>query len=217
MAAYGQSRSMYLSSDTFYRRCPLALGSLHACSILRKIRILIALAGSVPLSGYPLEMTLHAMQPLLTDQQCSEDASGIVQYLLEHGLDWLTSRLSFVCGFTVSTLISLQRFVGPSQPNGSLESANQSSSRETQDLRDWMFSTWCLRHISRVQERQPDDKRITPFQSMVQAAYEAGSLANSMEATPESRLIETLLEDQRGGTKLMSEPAQKLVFGLALF
>ncbi|KAI9827762.1 MAG: Serine/threonine-protein kinase tel1 [Thelocarpon impressellum] len=50
-----------------------ALGSLHACSVIRRVRILVSIAGDSILRDYPLEMLLHSLRPFLTDPQCAED------------------------------------------------------------------------------------------------------------------------------------------------
>ncbi|KAK6581544.1 hypothetical protein PZA11_006235 [Diplocarpon coronariae] len=55
-----------------------ALGSLHACTVLRKLRILIALAGKTATEGYPLEMLLQSMRTFIADPECAEDAIGII-------------------------------------------------------------------------------------------------------------------------------------------
>ncbi|OOO05374.1 Telomere-length maintenance and DNA damage repair [Aspergillus oryzae] len=88
-----------------------ALGSFHACSVIRKIRVLLCVAGSVMLRDYPFEMTLHAMLPFLVDIYCSEDALGIFWYLLEAGQPYLAETPGLMAGVAVSTLLSLKKFL----------------------------------------------------------------------------------------------------------
>ncbi|KAE8148149.1 Serine/threonine-protein kinase tel1 [Aspergillus avenaceus] len=88
-----------------------ALGSLHACSVIQKIRILICVAGPVMLRDYPFEMVMHAMRPFLTDVNCSEDALGIFWYMLEEGRPYLAEDPGLMAGIGVSTLLSLRNFL----------------------------------------------------------------------------------------------------------
>ncbi|KOS19771.1 Serine/threonine-protein kinase TEL1 [Escovopsis weberi] len=70
-----------------------ALGSLHACSVVRKLRILISLAGTVALESYCLEMLLHSIRSFIVDIECADDALGITQYLLDGGRRYLTQPI----------------------------------------------------------------------------------------------------------------------------
>ena len=84
-----------------------ALGPLHACSVLRKIKIIVSLGRANATTGYPLEMLLHNIRPYLTIFQCSEDAIGIYWYLLEQGKPYLSSQPSLLSGLTVSLFSAL--------------------------------------------------------------------------------------------------------------
>ncbi|KAI7373313.1 hypothetical protein KC328_g16693, partial [Hortaea werneckii] len=44
-----------------------ALGPLHRCALLRKLRVLVACSGSIAFSGAPLELLLHSLAPFLGD------------------------------------------------------------------------------------------------------------------------------------------------------
>ncbi|PYH43840.1 DNA-binding protein kinase TEL1 [Aspergillus saccharolyticus JOP 1030-1] len=95
-----------------------ALGSLHACSVIRKMRILISIAGSVMLRDYPFEMIVHALRPYLVDIFCAEDALGIFWYMLDAGKGYLSDCPGLMAGIAVTTMLSLRRFVAspPTDP-----------------------------------------------------------------------------------------------------
>ncbi len=62
-----------------------ALGQLHACSVVRKLRVLVCLAGPQATTSYGLEMLLHSIRPFLQDAECADDALGLTRYLITHG------------------------------------------------------------------------------------------------------------------------------------
>ncbi|KAL4891289.1 hypothetical protein BDV59DRAFT_182996 [Aspergillus ambiguus] len=114
-----------------------ALGSLHACGVIRKIRILVCVAGPVMLGDYPLEMILHALQPFLIDIYCSEDALGIFWYLLEASKDYLTENPGLMAGVAVSTLLSLGKFLASPAADKKVDSQFKSVSKKARDFLQW--------------------------------------------------------------------------------
>ena len=88
-----------------------ALGPLYACSVLRKVRVLICLAGPHAWNAYPLEMLLHSIRPYIVDTECADDALGMSQFLLEQGYAALSKSPSFVAGYALTTLASLRVFL----------------------------------------------------------------------------------------------------------
>ena len=99
-----------------------ALGSLHACSVLLTIRVLVALAGQEVLQGYALEMLLQALQPYLIQFYSAEDALGLFWYLLDQGRRYLERELSFISGIALTTLLSLSAFLAVPQDSTTQQS-----------------------------------------------------------------------------------------------
>lgn len=188
-----------------------ALGSLHACSVVRKIRILVALSGAAAFSGYPLEMTLHALRPLFTDKQCAEDAIGIAQFLFSNGIPHLKSHVSFVSGILVSTLISLRKFAGSSQESTTQESQHRATMDKAQHFRKWLVDSWMPEYANQFGK---NDSKLQSCIILVTATAKAGRAATSMVACDESNAVLRLLKDRRAGFRLLQKPAWDLAFDL---
>ena len=186
-----------------------ALGSLHTCSILRRVRIMVCLASSTTLEGYPLEMLLHALRPYLTDPQCADDTLGIVQYLFENSKLFLVQDPSFVAGISLSILTSLRAF---------MSSVQDSTTHESQHLatmsRASAFHTWFGDYLEAYNSPQLVDTSTRAFKVMVSAARNVRSIGNSIRGTSESDLLQELLEDSASGRNLLNTPTQELMFSL---
>jgi ataxia telangiectasia mutated family protein len=187
-----------------------ALGSLHACSIIRKIRVLVGLAGSIALDGYPLQMALQSLRPFLTDSQCAEDTLGIVQYLFEHGKSFLSSQLSFVTGIGLSILISIRVFLGSTQESTTQESQYHATMDKAKSFHSW-FMVYLESYSASVQGSK---SHLKAFSSIVRAASQTRIEGNASIGTAESRLLLELLEDERSGRALLSAPSREIAFNL---
>jgi serine-protein kinase ATM len=194
-----------------------ALGSLHACTMIRKIRVLIGIAGNIPLDGYPLQMSLHALRPFLADSHCSEDTLGVVQYLLHHGRSSLVMHFSFMAGIGLSILMSLRAFLASSQASTTQESQFRASMSKAQAFHAW-FSNYLEEY--QIEAKGADlqsknrESQFEFFRVIMRAAGGVRSNGNSIKGTAESRLLMALLEDDRRERKLLSEPAHAQAFSL---
>ena len=186
-----------------------ALGSLHACSVLRRLRILICMAGPIALATYPLEMTLHSLRPFLTDQQCSDDTVGIFQYLLSGGLSYLREMPSFLTGIAVSTLISTKAFLGSTQESTTQESEHQATMSKAQS-----FHTWFANYSNRYSSTQLAGDAERSFQAIVKASRNVQARGNARKGTYESDLLIELFEDECSGRNLLNRPSRDLILGL---
>lgn len=185
-----------------------ALGSLHACAVVRKIRLLVCLAGNQALKGYALEMVIHGLKPFIVDSFCSEDAVGVMQYLLEKGREYLSKQPAFVTGTFLSMLASLRAFL--SSPPNPGQDDNQLSASHSIAL---SFHTWlgvCLEkyHFSELSSRQNQ-----MFRSIVESAMGFRS-GNAYSQTKESDLLRHLLNDGRSKNPLLDDVSRGLAFSL---
>ena len=186
-----------------------ALGSLHACSVLRRVRILTCMAGTTALQDYPLEMALHALRPFLTDMQCADDVIGFVQYLLEYGKPYLTSAPSFLAGMAVSTLASMRAFLNSTQESTTQESHFRATMSKAHAFHSWFgvfLDCYASPHMTGASEQS--------FKAIMRAALNIRSNGNAMKGTYESELLLGILEDQRSGRNLLNRPAQDLILSL---
>ena len=186
-----------------------ALGSLHACSIIRRIRILICMAGSTALEGYPLEMALHSLRPLLSDTQCSEDTIGIFQYLLIHGETYLKGVPSFLVGIAVSTLTSTKAFLSSTQ-----ESTTQESQYKATMSRANAFHVWFSHYLEKHSSPNLSGDIAHSFKAIINAAKNVRNRGNAKKGSYESDLLLELLEDQRSGRNLLDPASRDMILNL---
>ena len=184
-----------------------AFGSLHACSIVRKIRILACLAGPTAVKGYPLEMALHALQPYLTDTQCADDTVGVVQYLIEHSSSYLARVPSFLIGVSTSMLISLRGFFDSTQDSTTQEAQFKATLAKAQG-----FHTWLASFLSQYAPDNIPIESAQSFQRIVSAAANSQNRSNSRVGTHESDLLLELMEDERSERGLLDHFSRESIF-----
>ena len=175
-----------------------ALGSLHACSVIRRIRILISMAGRVALEQYPLEMTLQSLKPYLIDAQCAEEAIGVTQFLLVHGAPYLREIPSFMAGHAVSTLTSMKAFFDSTQDSTTQESQFKATMSRVQK-----FHTWFCAYLEKYKSPSSTEESATCFKNIINAASHIQTGGNARLGTYESELLLEVLEDQRSGRNLL--------------
>ncbi|KAF2848137.1 hypothetical protein T440DRAFT_556925 [Plenodomus tracheiphilus IPT5] len=205
------------SNYTFVMRSLLdrihpALGSLYARSMIRKIRIVVALAGTIAHEGYPLQMTLQSLRPFLTDVQCAEDTVGIMQYLFEHGTMYLRQHLSFVTGIGLSILISLRVFLGSRQDSTTQQSQHQATMNAAT-----RFHTWLTEHLKAHAQAVTTIERpstVKAFKSITIAASQVHAEGNSMKGSEESTLLLEILDDVKSGRKLLNKTSRDVALDL---
>ncbi|KAF7935754.1 hypothetical protein EAE99_002734 [Botrytis elliptica] len=186
-----------------------ALGSLHACSVLRKLRVLISLAGNAVTEGYPLEMLLRSIRPFLNDPECADDAIGILQYLLSHGSEYLKLSPSFVASITLSILGSLRVFMQERRSSTTQESQHQATMSKAQK-----FHLWVGNYASRYESPVLAGSLSSSFKALVASAQEIRAIGNAERGTIESTLLDRLLEDEKNGGALLTLPARKLALSM---
>ncbi|CAJ2510102.1 Uu.00g060020.m01.CDS01 [Anthostomella pinea] len=183
-----------------------ALGPLHTCSIIRKVRVLMCLAGAHAWSSYALEMLLHSIRPFIVDSECADDAMGMSQYLLEKGSDALTQSPSFLAGHALSTLASLRVFLESTQSSTTQESQFKATMSKAQKFHSW-FNTYLDKYSS---PHLRNDKQRDAFKAITQSAAHVRSSGNAERGTHESRLLLEILQDEVDEAQLLNEPSRKL-------
>jgi ataxia telangiectasia mutated family protein len=189
-----------------------ALGSLHACSVLRKLRILISLAGDAALCGYPLEMLLQSISTFLIDAECVEDALGLIQYLLLYGKVYLEQNPSFLAGITLSVLGSLRVFVQLRQASTTQDTQHKISVSKAEAFHRWMGG-----HISKYDPPMLQDQSKAKFHSLVQSACKIGLIGNAEVGTHESDLLSSLLKDEQIGESILTQPSRELAMAMLCY
>ncbi|KAF9877328.1 hypothetical protein CkaCkLH20_05028 [Colletotrichum karsti] len=187
-----------------------ALGSLHACSVLRKLRVVIALAGSTAIEAYPLEMLLSSIRPFLVDSECADDALGVSRYLITNGTSRLLQAPSFLAGYALSTLASLRVFLESSQSSTTQESQFKATKTKAQQFHSW-FSQYLAGYESSAFEDECQNKA---FRSITQSASNIRSSGNAEKGTHESTLLLEILKDGEREKQLLNEAARDLALGM---
>ncbi|KAF7562703.1 hypothetical protein G7046_g1450 [Stylonectria norvegica] len=187
-----------------------ALGPLHACAVLRKVRILIALSGPVALESYPLEMLLNSTRKFMVDSECADDALGISQYLLSAGSKHLLQTPSFLAGYALSTLASLRVFLESSQASTTQESQFKATMSKAQQFHEW-FSKY-LEDYESPRFKSADQGKA--FKSITQSAARIRSSGNAERDTPESKLLLGILDDESSEHQLLNDSSRQLALGL---
>ncbi|KAE8360415.1 Serine/threonine-protein kinase tel1 [Aspergillus caelatus] len=185
-----------------------ALGSFHACSVIRKIRVLLCVAGPVMLRDYPFEMTLHAMLPFLVDIYCSEDALGIFWHLLEAGQPYLAETPGLMAGVAVSTLLSLRKFLA-SPP---ADTAQQGQSKPVIANIE-RFLQWFGEYIN-TYESSLDAETRESFRRVVKSSQATSTVESRSNDTNERDVILDILDDRSSERTLLSKPVSDHVIAL---
>lgn len=189
-----------------------ALGSLYARSMIRKIRIVIALAGPVAYEGYPLQMTLQSLRPFLTDMQCAEDTVGIMQHLFERGSQYLRQHLSFVTGIGLSILISIRVFLTMEQESTTQQSQHMATMNTAN-----RFHIWLTEYLKSHADAISLNERSSPvraFRTITTAASQVRVEGNSIRGSEESTLLVEILNDVRSGRKLLNKTSREVALNL---
>ena len=186
-----------------------ALGSLHSCSVIRKLRVLVCIAGTTALYGYALEKGLNSLRPFLVDTNCAEDTIGIFKYLILHGEPYLHQTPSFLAGLAISTLASMRAFLSTPQ---------ESTTQESQFLRTMSkaaeFHNWLGNFADQYTSPALSDQEESSFRSIVRCASQIREVGNARRGTAEGQLLLEILDDRYSGRNLIQEPAQALILKL---
>ena len=117
-----------------------ALGPLHACLVLRKLRALVSMAGSIAVSSLPLEMLIHSIRPYLSDSQCADDALGLLRYLLSHGKTYFqSSNLLFVNSQVSLMVLQMRAHSGSHQDSTTQETQHRHTLQKMEDFHAWLI------------------------------------------------------------------------------
>ncbi|KAL3460378.1 hypothetical protein BJX64DRAFT_290369 [Aspergillus heterothallicus] len=186
-----------------------ALGSLHACSVIRKLKILVCVAGPVMLNDYPFEMLVTALQPFLIDIFCSKDALAIFWYLLEAGNAYLVEQPGLMAGIAISTLISLRRFLAA--PPVQLRQENQLQVA-LEDLKK--FTQWLEDYIDSYESPALNPETTESFQRLIGSIPAVTKQEADVVGVSESNLLLEVLKDRDSKTSLLSKPISDSVISL---
>ncbi|OQN97437.1 hypothetical protein B0A48_16596 [Cryoendolithus antarcticus] len=160
-----------------------ALGPSHACSVLRRLRLLIATAGDVPLTGYPLELLLRSVRPFLSDSECADDVLGVMQYLLHRGEDSLCCNPKLLAGIITIATLQMRRHMA-----GAHDSTTQETQHRETIAKMQTFSNWMIQYLQRVKSLL-SERLHADYERLIQALKHVRLPGNARKGSPESVLI----------------------------
>ena len=191
-----------------------AIGSLHNCSVLRKLRVLIALAGKTALEGYPLQMLLQSLRPLFMDSHCADDAIGIAQYLFSHSTAYLTTVPSFIASIALSILGSIRVLRGEKPSSTTQQSQYLKTMSKIDKFHEW-FCTYLQSYDASALKKGPQKEAYTIFGILIDLAQKLTKEGGPADkGTTDGELLLNILRDKRSVTGILSRPAREMAVSL---
>ncbi|KAF8475673.1 hypothetical protein BDZ91DRAFT_649584 [Kalaharituber pfeilii] len=185
------------------------LGPLHTCAVIRKIRLLVCLAGKTVHEGYPLEMLIHGLKPFIVNTFCAQDTVGIVQYLFINGKTYLQTNPTFVVSTFLSIMSSLRAFIATT-PDSQVESSQFRSSQSTAQS----FHSWLCDYLSDYHSTAMNNANAETFKALVDCAIGFKSNGNAFKGTKEGELLQVLLMDESNENGLLDDVSKHVAFSL---
>lgn len=177
-----------------------ALGSLHTCSVIRKIRILVCLAGPVMIEEYPFEMLLHALCPFLVDIHCCEDAMGIIWYLLDAGNPYMMVNPGFTAGILISIFVTLRKLLKSSPDSTTQETQFRAVLASAQRFYEWLCDL--------AGEYRSEDWGVginTSISQLLSLAKKLSAPNNRSAGQQEKELVLAILKDRDSTRSLLTK------------
>ena len=165
-----------------------ALGPLHTCLMLRRLRTLICMAGDVATTDFPLEMLLQSVRPFLNDSECADDALGIIQYLLHRGQTYLQSKHSSFTSGTILVMVLQMR----QHATAKHDSTTQESQYRTTVQKMEAFQSWLVKYLQ--QGQTANAQLLASHNTLVEALGQVRLPGNGQKGSAEGALLVLLLE-----------------------
>ncbi|KAH9828913.1 serine/threonine-protein kinase tel1 [Teratosphaeria destructans] len=183
-----------------------ALGPLHTCLILRKLRTLICMAGDFALHGFAAEMLVHSLRPLVRDTECADDALGILQYLLNASQQYFKiDGLTFVSGEICLMVLQMHEHCDTVQ-----EITTQGSQHRATVPKMAAFQTWLVAYLERCSPKDRDfQRKLARYLGGVRLPW------NARKGSQESGLLLLLLDQFIGENMLYEQHADEALELLA--
>lgn len=183
-----------------------ALGPLHACQTIQKLRILVAISADTVSQGYPLQALLQTLKPFLHKSQCADDTIGMLHYLYESGKDHLRQNIPLLTGSAILTLLYLKSFMNSKKDTTTQESQYRSTVSRMQGFHDWLVG-----YLIDSQDTASDKNRAR-YLSLVEACRDLVLPATMTKGNAASVVMLALLDDLQSSHPLMDPTLREAVF-----
>lgn len=197
--------SFALASRMILEAIDESLGSLHACLMIRRLRVLICMAGDVAYQGFALEMLIHSLRPFLNDSECADDVLGILQYLFHHGREHLSTNLEFTRGTSILLLLQTRW-----QSRSKRDRSTQESQHTATLQKMGEFEKWLVQFLKAALV----DGATASDGSLIEALSHLQLPSNARRDTPESSFLLFLLDQWRPETRVCSKADAMEAFAL---
>jgi len=184
-----------------------ALGPSQSCIVIRKIRLVVCLAGEVATKGYPLQMTIHGLIPFLTDSYCAKDTAGLIQYLFSEGKGHLVKMPSFLVSTALSILTNLKSFISKEGESGTEKSQLEESQAAAET-----FHGWFAAYLKNYRSTGLNDRQQEAFHAIVTSVVDIKT-GKATDKTDHA-LLRNLLKDEISDDKLLDDSSKKLAFSI---
>jgi ataxia telangiectasia mutated family protein len=178
--------SFSLTARVLFDSIEDALGPLHTCLIIRKLRLFIAMSGKAPFSALPLEMVIHTLRPFLSDSQCADDVIGLLQYLFHHGRDHLRAALPFLFGTVTLIILRMRKHSAARQESTTQESQHRQTVQKMQS-----FQTWLVKYLHDCYTSSGSQSSM--YASLADMLGRVNIPGNAYKGSPESALLLLLI------------------------
>lgn len=188
-----------------------ALGPLHACHIVRKLRLLVAFAGDSAIQGYPLELLIRTLRSLAIVSHCADDAIGVLHYLFDRGLPYLKSDVASLTSAALLSLLSMKSFMMAHQDRTTQETQYRETVSKMQTFHGWLVQTLvgCQNVFT-----SNDVVRGLTFKALITACRDLSFPASADKNNASSTMLKSLLDDEQSTTPLLSRLERRQVLAL---
>ncbi|EME48007.1 hypothetical protein DOTSEDRAFT_167503 [Dothistroma septosporum NZE10] len=172
-------------------------GPLHSCIIIRRLRILVCMAGDIALQDFPLEMLLHSLRPFVSDSECADDTMGVLQYLLHHGRGYLRKNSRLLTGTTILLVLQMSRHARSKQSSTTQETQHTTTLQKMQDFRRWL--------VKSLGERTDECGAPAAEPGLMNALEQLHLPGNARAGSPESFILLFVLKGRSSSTSRVSD------------
>ncbi|KAM3423193.1 Serine/threonine-protein kinase Tel1 [Cercospora zeina] len=170
--------SFVLTSRMLLDAVDVSLGSLQCCRIIRRVMIVVALAGKIALDGFGPEMLIHSLRPFMSDSACANDTIGLLQYLFDRSREYLRSALRFTTGAIILLVLQMRKHSRSRHDSTTQESHHSETVRVMGE-----FQTWLVNYFSRLIEDTPRDAYSMLSEALAHVKLPGNATADSAESS----------------------------------
>lgn len=173
------------------------MGPLHFCIMIRRLRILVCMAGEVALAEFPLELLLHSLRPFVSDSECADDTMGILQYLMHRGRHYLEKHVRLLTGTTMLLILQMSRHARSKQSSTTQETQHANTVQKMQD-----FQRWLVRFLS---ETTNEPGTVAIDTGLTTALAQLQLPGNARAGSPENFILLFILKGWSSSTSQLSD------------